>query len=87
MTINCLARVGHAFGKGEVVSSILTGSTTRKTKASNEMGQTGYHAHSPVAPQCVLIRTEAGWPGSLNRFPVSLISAPLTFRMEISWSR
>ena len=32
MTINCLARVGHAFGKGEVVSSILTGSTTSSGK-------------------------------------------------------
>jgi len=28
-----------ALGKGEVVSSILTGSTTRKTKACNEMGK------------------------------------------------
>jgi hypothetical protein len=45
------------------------------------------HARKLVAPQCVLIRTEAGWPGSLNRFPVSVISVPLTFRMEISWSR
>jgi hypothetical protein len=27
MTINCIARAGRALGKGEVVSSILTGST------------------------------------------------------------
>ncbi|SRR5438105_58830 len=40
------------------------------------------HARKLVAPQCVLIRTEAGWPGSLNRFPVSVISVPLTFRMQ-----
>ncbi len=41
----------------------------------------------PVSPQCVLITTAAGWPGSLNRFPVSVMLVPSTLRMEMSWSR
>ena len=47
----------------------------------------GNHTRNLVAPQCALIRTEAGWPGNLNRFPVSVILVPSTFRMERSWSR
>src|SRR5260221_12742055 len=47
----------------------------------------GDDARNLVAPQCALIRIEAGWPGNLNRFPVSVILAPSTFRMERSWPR
>src|SRR5215471_8917966 len=47
----------------------------------------GNHTRNLVAPQCALIRTEAGWPGNLNRFPVLVILVPSTFRMERSWSR
>jgi hypothetical protein len=39
------------------------------------------------ARQCSPIRTEAGWPGSLKRFPVSVILLPSTLRIERSWSR
>jgi len=39
------------------------------------------------ARQCSPIRTDAGWPGSLKRFPVSVILLPSTLRIERSWSR
>jgi hypothetical protein len=32
-----------------------------------------------------LIRAEAGCPGTLKRFPVSVTLAPLTCRIEKSW--
>jgi hypothetical protein len=35
MTINCITNTGHAFGKGEVVSSILTGSTIPSERSTS----------------------------------------------------
>ena len=40
-----------------------------------------------IVRYCLLIPTEAGWPGSLKRLPVSVTLVPSTFRIEISWSR
>src|SRR5262249_14419966 len=70
---------------GFVTSENVT--AVRPTDALGRNSDIGDNANNLLAPQCVLMRTEAGWPGNLNRFPVSLISVPLTFRMEISWSR
>ena len=47
----------------------------------------GRDAGSLQGPYCEPMRIEAGWPGSLKRLPVLVILVPLTFRIEMSWSR
>ena len=78
------------FKEGKVKSALRHPIRQRDVGFCVHHGQhtTRLDASRKRAPiQRVLIRTEAGWPGSLNRFPVSVISVPLTFRMEMSWSR
>ena len=51
-----------------------------------QQGAVGGELTLPSDAQRGPMRTEAGWPSTLKRLPVSVTSVPSTFRMEKSWS-
>src|SRR5258707_4564585 len=71
----------------QTASYSITSSARTSVRGTAKHLGTSYSITRPGCRYRGLMRADAGWPGTLKRFPVSVIVVPLTRRIEKSRSR